>query len=168
MVQSLAREFAPEYTDGIFLCGLMHDVGKMLLIESGEIVYSTRDMKETLASDLIHIDERMLLGYDHAVLAGHVLTAWKIPEPIPKVVAWHHQPIRAYEHKNLGVMVSMLRIADQLDAVFRDSPDNLTEFVDKLARKPDMAFVSLSADDLKGVLDKLYSARLDSLRMFGG
>lgn len=168
IVQSLAREFVPDYTDGMFLCGLMHDIGKMLLVESGEIVYSPIDAAEHWRFDTMHLEERARLGYDHAVLGGHILKSWKFPDPIPKVTAWHHQPTRAYEDRKIGDMTAILRIADQLDITFRDAPETIMEFVDALEGKPDMEFVSLTRDDIKRILDKLYAGRLDALRMFGG
>jgi HD-like signal output (HDOD) protein len=168
IVQSLTRDFASQFIDGIFLCGLMHDVGKMLLIESGEVLYDTTNISTTLAPDQIHLDERTILGYDHAVLAGHVLKSWRIPEPIPKVVAWHHQATRAYQTPNIGVMVAMLRIADQLDWAYVNSPGSLEEVVETLGDGPDCTFANVETDALKGMIDKLYHARGDSLAMFGG
>jgi HD-like signal output (HDOD) protein len=39
-------------------------------------------------TDELHLREREFLGYDHAVLGGHVLAKWGLPSPLPKVVAW--------------------------------------------------------------------------------
>ena len=167
IVQSLTRDFASRHIEGIFLIGLMHDVGKLLLMESEELIYDTSDLNATLSPDRIHLDERALLGYDHAVLAGHVLTTWKIPEPIPRVVAWHHQPTRAYQDPELGIMVAMLRIADQLDIMFSTDQD-MTAFVSEFSKGPDCTFAGLSEESLMGVLDALYHARGDALAMFGG
>ncbi len=167
VVQVLARDFTPKYTDGIFLSGLMHDVAKMLLMESGEIVYSTGDSEETLEPDRIHVDERQLLGYDHAVLGGHVLTLWKIPEPIPQVVAWHHQPTRAYEEADIGQMVAILRIADHLDSILRANPEDYVAMLEKLAEGSDCTYVHITANDLVDRWDTLYNLRADSLKLFG-
>ncbi|MCP4675004.1 MAG: HDOD domain-containing protein [Deltaproteobacteria bacterium] len=167
IVQVLARDFTPKQTEGIFLSGLMHDVAKLLLIESEEIVYSSDNVEETLTPDRIHIDERHMLGYDHAVLGGHVLTLWKMPEPIPKVVAWHHQPTRAYEVDDIGPMIAILRIADQLDGIMRTHPHDYEESLEKLATNSDCTYVHINARDLIDRWDTLYNIRADSLKFFG-
>jgi putative nucleotidyltransferase with HDIG domain len=167
IVQYLARDFSPKFTDGMFLAGLMHDIGKMLLIESQELVYSTGNLEETLEPDRIHVDERKMLGYDHAVLGGHVLTAWKIPEPIPKIVAWHHQPSRAMDVPKLGPMVSMLRIADGLDFHLRTAPEKYESILEETASGSDCTYMHISYDDLARRWETLYNIRADSLSLFG-
>ena len=165
IVQALARDFAPEYTDGIFLCGLMHDVGKMLLIESGEFQY---EAGRPLTPDTDHLLERGALDFDHAVLGGYVMKTWKIPDPVPKLVAVHHQPTLAYEDKKLGVMTAILRIADRLECAFRNEPENIMAFIEGLEDRPETAYAGIEVEDIRLRVDKLYAVRLDSLRMFGG
>jgi putative nucleotidyltransferase with HDIG domain len=168
IVHTLARELAPKFTEGVFLAGLMHDIGKMLLIETGEIVYAGDNPEETLKPDRIHVDERKILGYDHAVLAGHVLKGWNIPDPIPKMVAWHHQPARAYQDSEVGMRVALLRIADHLDAIFRDTPEEQEPRARALAEKADCDFAGITAEGLRNQLPSLFEARVDALSMFGG
>ncbi len=168
IVQVLARDVSPKNTDGIFLCGLMHDVGKMLLMETGEITYSSHNAEETLEPDRIHVDERKMLGYDHAVLAGHVLTQWKLPDPIPKVVAWHHQPTRAYQDNSIGPMVATLRIADQLDFYLSNQADQFEGFAKSYADSSDCSYLGINAEDIIQRWDTLFHVRSDSLQLFGG
>ena len=167
IVQALAREFAPGYSEGIFLAGLMHDVGKLLLLESGEVMYASSDVEKFFEADQIHIAERSTLGYDHAVLGGHVMQAWKIPEPIPKIVAWHHQPSRAYQDSDVGTMVALLRIADRIEGCFRTGLDGYEDFINSFAKGPDCGYVGISAEQLSSKWELLYQAREDALSLFG-
>ncbi|MDJ0765219.1 MAG: HDOD domain-containing protein [Myxococcota bacterium] len=167
IVQYLAREFAAEHREGIFLCGLMHDIGKMLLIESGEIDYVVEGI-DTSTPDRSHGEEQSLLGYDHAVLGGHVLFRWKLPPPIPKVVAWHHQPTRAYEDPEVRPLVALLRIADQLDPMLRAAPEDATGSVEKICNGLDSNKVWMSPDDFLTRWDALLDCRNAALALFGG
>ncbi|MCP4599597.1 MAG: HDOD domain-containing protein [Proteobacteria bacterium] len=167
IVQLLAKEFVSKYAEGIFLCGLMHDVGKMLLIESRENDYVLENI-DALKPDSSHQEERSLLGYDHAVLGGHVLSRWKLPPPIPKVVAWHHQTTRAYEDPEIRPLVALLRVAGHLDAICRKEPPNYEVLLEKLAEKEDCVKVWLTADDLKSQWQSLLEVRSTALKMFGG
>ena len=121
--------------DALFTCGLLHDVGKLLILQVSPALRIGQDrdpypklLTESAGKhDACHELERELYGYDHAVLAGHVLRAWQIPEPIPHVVAWHHQPIRAYrEGGKIGAMVAMIRLANRISyrAAAPNTPDD--------------------------------------------
>jgi hypothetical protein len=66
-------------------------------------------------ADTLHRLERAEFGFDHGVLAAHVLKAWDIPDPIPKIVSWHHEPARAYESSTAhAALVQATRLADAL------------------------------------------------------
>jgi len=164
----LANEFSAKHSEGIFLAGLMHDVGKMLLIESGEIDYASESI-DAMKPDFSYQEERSLLGYDHAVLGAHVLTKWKLPSPIPTIVAWHHQPERAFRDGNLAPYVALLRVADRVDSIVRGPSKDKTEaMLDRLAEGPECAKVWITADDLKEHYETMIGLRQSALEMFGG
>ena len=166
----LAIELRPRFSDGIFLAGLMHDVGKLMLIQSGEVDYAKLEPFVTCEADQVHLLEREHLGYDHAVLGSHVLNLWKMPEKVQRVVAWHHQPGRAYgEGGEIGTMVGMLRLADQIDSIMRapaTSPKTIERFIEKLADGVDGAYARATTKALTDIWDLLFHARADSLALF--
>lgn len=82
----------------VYCCALLHDIGKLLILQSDENYVSI--LQQVNGPDLAHELEREKYGFDHAVLAGHVLSEWNIPEPLPTAIAWHHKPQRAYEAKD--------------------------------------------------------------------
>jgi HD-like signal output (HDOD) protein len=69
-----------------FLAGLLHDVGKLLVLKAV-------DQLEKRGGDRftpIVIDE--LMGMLHGQLGHGVLVAWNFPEPISRVALRHHEP----------------------------------------------------------------------------
>jgi putative nucleotidyltransferase with HDIG domain len=100
--------------DELFTCGFLHDIGKIMLLDTEREVYPALLREYGGNPDSIHEQERRVFGFDHATLGAHVLTAWNIPEPVPKVIAWHHQPSRALQDSLLSAMVQTLRLADVL------------------------------------------------------
>ena len=67
--------------------------------------------------DWMHQSEQAGLGFDHAVLGGHVMVLWKIPDPMPQVVAWHHQSSRAQEAElQIARLVDLVRLGDFLES----------------------------------------------------
>jgi HD-like signal output (HDOD) protein len=121
---TLARILAPHCglaPDEMYACGLLHDIGKLMLLRGADL-----DYRELLTADdaetEIHLEERKRYGFDHAALAGHVLASWKLPHPLPRVVAWHHQPSRAYRGQGkFPRMVALLRLADGLSSLERSA-----------------------------------------------
>jgi len=98
--------------DELFTCGFLHDIGKLMLLDTEGEKYAELVRSYGGGPDQLHAHERRMFGFDHAVLGAHVLTAWNIPEPVPKVVQFHHQPARAMQDTLLASMVHTLRLAD--------------------------------------------------------
>lgn len=148
----------------LFLPGLLHDVGKLLLLQSREFRYARGPM----AADQHHLLERGTLGYDHAVLAAHAIRAWKIPEPAAQVVALHHQPARALEAGgNVAVMVSLLRVADQLEYQLAANERLDPRVAEALAQDASFSFIDYGADDLRHLVGDLGEARVKGSKAMG-
>ncbi len=167
VVQTLARTLRPQLVDGIFIAGLLHDVGKMLLIESGEFDYELTD-PSMFRPDRLREEEESLLGYDHAILGAAVLARWRLPEPIPWVVAWHHRPQLAYAHREVGDMVALLRIADQIEFTISETGVDVEGVVADLDGHPDLLHLKLTSAQLVERIDEFAEAREQALSAFGG
>ena len=100
--------------DELFTCGFLHDIGKLMLLDTEGEKYAELVRNYGGAPDQLHIHERRVFGFDHALLGAHVLRAWNIPDPVPKVVLYHHAPARALQDTLLSSMVHTLRLADMM------------------------------------------------------
>ncbi|MBN2341746.1 MAG: HDOD domain-containing protein [Deltaproteobacteria bacterium] len=165
--QEIVTDLLPSHKNGAFLCGLMHDVGKLMLIASGESVYNTATEQQRIASDAMVPVERAAFGYDHALLAAQILSLWKFPDPIPLVVALHHEPALAYQNEEIGYVVAMCRIASQVDRQLAYNMVGVDEFVEILATGVDCAFAAVSEDYLLNKWETLSNARTQALSVFG-
>ncbi len=110
-----------------------------------------------------------LLGFDHAVLGGHVLDAWKLPSSVAEVVAWHHQPGRAFEHGGeLGIGVALVRIANRIDYQLRVKPELDEAFIAELAQDGSVQYTGYQAQILTAMWPKLRDAAQQMLSAIGG
>lgn len=167
IARTLADEWKLRCGDQLFLTGLLHDLGKLLCMQAGIESYDGLPPDALDTPDRLHLVERDRLGYDHALLGAHVLSSWKIPDPISRVVAWHHQPERAYAGGGtVGMQVAMLRLADRLEYHLRhDSAPNQAA-IGELSQSLEAKHVGFSAADLRATWDSMIESRDEVLALF--
>ncbi|MGC4092284.1 MAG: HDOD domain-containing protein [Polyangiaceae bacterium] len=165
MARVLAVEWVRDGAEHVFLAGLMHDVGKLLMMQAGTPRYELLDPALLREPDRIHLSERELTGFDHATLGAHVLREWKFPSDVARVVAWHHQPGRAFAAgAEVGLPVALIRLADRIEALAGtgDAPD--PTFAETLASDESAAYTNFGAKQLELMWSKLRQACTETLR----
>jgi putative nucleotidyltransferase with HDIG domain len=140
--------------DDLFTAGFLHDIGKLMLMETENEQYVELLAKCASRPDSIHHLERALYGFDHAVLAAHVLTAWNIPDPVPKIVAWHHEPSHAYKVSSMmAALVQTVRLSDALVYVMQADPGR--ENIKEVAQHEAASYLDISEPQLAAMWDEL-------------
>lgn len=143
----------------LFLCGLMHDIGKLLSMQVGEVNYRAMDRQLLREPDAMHLMERQQAGYDHASLGGHVLRLWNLPDEVAQVIAWHHQPGRAYERGGkLGTTVALIRLADAIEMRMQKSIEPDTNFIAELAGTRECAYLDITPYQIQRMWPTLVDA----------
>ncbi len=95
--------------DEAFSCGLLHDVGKLILLRADAPFYSDLIKSGEEVGD-ISVIERQVFGWDHADLGAAAGIAWKLPGPVCHMIRYHHQPWKT----TAGVALAhILQTADQ-------------------------------------------------------
>jgi HD-like signal output (HDOD) protein len=150
-----------------YIVGLLHDFGKLLLIQAQPATYLKIHGNQIADPDTIHLREREVLGFDHAVLGAHILLKWGLPDPVAKVVAWHHQPARAFAAGGqVALHVALVRLAERLDRFLgRDSLPS-SEEVSHLASSPEGEHLGFRVRDLEGMWDELRQVKQEAELIF--
>lgn len=150
----------------LFLCGLLHDIGKLLLLQSGDLAYATM-LAQDFSPNMSHLKERAHWGFDHALLGAHVLKTWNFPPPIPQIIAAHHQSKTDLSRSpQIARSVDILRVADAIEWILgkngrADHPD-----VKRLVNSPDGVRAGLGEAFLFDVWDDLVLMRREALSIF--
>jgi HD-like signal output (HDOD) protein len=151
----------------LFTAGVLHDIGKLMMLDAfGDRYHAVFD--RCLSNpDALFAMERAEFGFDHGVLAAHVLKAWNIPDPIPKVVAWHHEPTRAYGSSTLhAALVQTLRLADVLVHAMQSGATRAE--LGTIAQHEAASYLDISAAQLDAMWDELASLRERTLHQKRG
>lgn len=166
LVASLCRYLAIHLglpQEDLFTCGLLHDLGQLMMLDEGEKGYRELVLEHEEQWDRLHIAERETMGFDHAVLAAHVLASWSIPAPVPEVIALHHQPALAHQRgAKISAMVQTLRFADHMAHLLETS--NQKEGPKVLADSEAASYLGFSEVQISamwGDLRQLHQANLN-------
>lgn len=96
-------------TEEAFSCGLLHDIGGLLLFR-----YDSTRFTEILSQcprDDTTLMEKEIFGFDHAQLGALAARRWNLSEPVCNMILYHHNPTDASQAL---FMTYIINVADQL------------------------------------------------------
>ncbi len=128
IAESLCKRF-PEYRKlGVFTAGLLHDFGKIILIDHFPELYGQVhvDVKKYELPLYDLEDERF--GLNHAIIGEFLATNWKLPAPLTQAIAFHHQPAAATSHPQLAAIIGLADYLYYEVAALGELPNELRSF----------------------------------------
>jgi putative nucleotidyltransferase with HDIG domain len=97
--------------ESAFLCGLLHDIGRSVLLHSIVEIEDTTLKGRPIGQDSVVI----LLDDFHELIGGYVAVKWKLPPSMIESIKCHHHPVRSREYRVLtSVVYCGDRIAEHL------------------------------------------------------
>jgi putative nucleotidyltransferase with HDIG domain len=113
VAQYLARKHKHPEPEGIFTCGLLHDLGKFVLTLRFPRQYSELVVERCRRGCLLVDLEREILGYDHAQAGAVLADAWHFPPNLVAAIGGHHDP--AITDRDVGLVAAADYLANLLD-----------------------------------------------------
>ncbi|MCA8976844.1 MAG: HDOD domain-containing protein [Planctomycetes bacterium] len=112
--KSLARScgLEPDNSEQLFVGGLLHDIGKLLLAP-----YLTENHRAVAPGEDVVDLERDLLGLDHTEAGALVTAKWNLSKEIQEVIKAHHDSPTGAEAPNPGASPKSLAIVRLADAI---------------------------------------------------
>lgn len=93
--QYLALECEEVERERLFLIGLLHDIGHLLMYLGIPEHAQTAILRAREMAHPLYLVERDLVGFDYAYVAGLMMAKWELPESLQIPVACHPEPGKA-------------------------------------------------------------------------
>jgi HD-like signal output (HDOD) protein len=139
----LAKSSAVLHADRLFLAGLLHDIGSLVIYQ--KIPQQASQVLLTINHDrrLLSGIEQEIIGFTHADVGRALLKLWSLPESLYEVVGCYRDPELAQTHKLdahiLNLATRLLENAQQ----GKSAEDVLAEMDDQ-----ELAVVRLSREQI--------------------
>ncbi|MEZ4754764.1 MAG: HDOD domain-containing protein [Bdellovibrionota bacterium] len=109
--RALAARLVPGKEDFAFLAGLMHDIGKLLLLQQAEIKYSLVLSKVEQGQSFQEAEEDVF-AFNHMEAGTLVGEKWRFDEDLLEVIQTHHDPIDPNMNKDQLTVAQVIQLAD--------------------------------------------------------
>lgn len=124
LAQILAKKSKKIHAESIFIAGLLHDIGQLLMFnqlpeKSHEAILLLMEGSEELET---YEAERHIFGFDHMQVGAALIKSWKLSPVLEECVEFHHEPQKA---KEFPAEVALINIANAV-AVMADF-DSMSE-----------------------------------------
>jgi HD-like signal output (HDOD) protein len=130
IARSLAMERDANFIEETFIAGLLHDMGRIILIQKltpdFEKVIAHREAKgcSWIAA------ENAVLGVTHGEIGGWLARKWNLPIPFVEVMRFHHDPLASLEvspspQKDTTTLIFLVHAADTLSKRLKEGKIDL-------------------------------------------
>ncbi len=92
--------------DQAFIAGIMHDIGKLVLLILDDATYKEIQKVKAAQKTTDQAAEIAVIGSDHAELGRLFMEKWNLPEPVRACTQFHHRPEQAGNYTLLATMVA--------------------------------------------------------------
>ncbi len=141
-----------------FLCGLIHDMGKVVLSknrsqEYAEIVSTVYAGRGTFVEA-----ELELFGYSHAHVGAVLSAKWNFPQQLAEAILYHHDPLAAPVHTKLAAIVNLGNLIMVKREVGFERDGEL-----ELAKQPSAEYLGLDEAAMNGLIEELDPKMVEGL-----
>lgn len=129
-----------------YLAGLLHDIGKFILLNSLPEQQSVIESGTSIAGEKTIEDETVNFGLNHAEIGANIISVWKLPEDIVSIVKKHHSPLEADDPIACGIVNLANVICHKLGKNLSDE-----DFLDSLNVEI-ISLLNINKEDIKNML----------------
>jgi len=168
-----ARRVGVKHIEEVFLAGLLHDIGILILLKKMRKEYAGV-LKEAAATgcDLIEA-ETNLLGFSHPDLGALILDRWNFPPILSHAVRQHHAPTKGVDDDNASAdqkeMTQAAHIVCFADELAKSLGHSLQETCEvRLETLPSVGHLQLSEENITSIAEEVEERFAEEQELFEG
>ncbi|NQV33997.1 MAG: HDOD domain-containing protein [Phycisphaeraceae bacterium] len=102
-------------TNLAYLCGLLHDLGKLAVQELMPKGFSAMAGQAKMETSALHPVERCYLSTDHGVIGKYLARKWQLPQTVQMAIWLHHSNVATLsKHPDYADMAAIVYCADAI------------------------------------------------------
>ena len=113
MAKLIAKTMNMTNSEELFVAGLIHDIGKLIMKINNKEVFDTICQKAREDRCFFYQAEQKVLGFTHADVGAVLAENWKFPEILVVTTGGHHNPDGADTEVD-QLMTSIIQVSDSL------------------------------------------------------
>jgi len=153
--------------DEAFVAGLLHDVGKTILLNHND-KYAELLSKANLENRYHHEVERETYGFDHADVGAVLMNKWQLADSLVESVRYHHQLDSLEEApESARSLICVVAVADSLAYSLGLSSGEVVRPID-LNEHPGFKILSLTGEQIEILSEKLKETYDANHELMGG
>lgn len=128
-----------------FSCGLLHDIGRLLLLRACHDEYV--EMIERFNEHDMSEYERAVFGFDHAQVGALAARRWNLSESVADMIRYHHIP---GQMENSTYVTHIVHVADRL----ADIKNYKLPFTEDFFESPSAKILKIDEEKIEAVWEK--------------
>lgn len=160
----LARKCMVLHTERLYVAGMLHDIGSLVLYRKFPHEVSSVLMAAEGDEEVLYRVEQETFGFTHANVGAEMLNLWKLPPALLEAVRFHHEPDRARQFPFETAILHIANVAANslVDGNFMDVEEPVTVGADPLAWDA----IKHAPETMNELLDGLADELHDALELF--
>lgn len=152
LAQILAKKSKKIHAESIFIAGLLHDIGQLLMFN--QLPEKSHEAILLLMEGSVELEtyeaERHIFGFDHMQVGAALIKSWKLSPVLEECVEFHHEPQKA---KEFPAEVALINIANAV-AVMADFDSMSEDDEIPMINPASWELTGLSKEDLPEAIKK--------------
>jgi putative nucleotidyltransferase with HDIG domain len=108
--KAIARSVRYENLEEALVCGLMHDIGKPVIMMNFQARYNQIVSEIYKGNGNFHQSELLTFGFSHAHVGALLARKWNFPPQLAEAVGYHHNPLSAPSHPKLACIINLANL----------------------------------------------------------
>jgi len=113
----LAKFFRYRVSGKVFVAGLVHDIGKIILSQYARDLFEKVTKEVASCKISFYLAEKSTLGITHAEIGSWLAYHWNLPQEIEETIKFHHSPSEAKLNPSLCSVVHLADILVRMKSI---------------------------------------------------